>query len=133
MHNQEAKGGFNQPPTIGDTEAPFIRTASGRLRHQVHLGVYGHVLEQIAVRYAEEVDDEGFFLVGFEDNVSVPAGEGDVTVRVRDVLDRSGIAYLDPVDFTTTRYRFDPFWVHAYLVEKWNQRIDAGYAYSRCD
>ena len=88
-----------------------------------HLGDYGLILEKIAVRYAGRVDEDGFFIVGFADNVRVTRADGTpIEVRVRDVLDRSGIAFLDPVEFTTTRYRFDPLWVHAHLIERANLR-----------
>lgn len=86
---------------------------------------YRRLLEDIAVLYAseEKIDEQGFFTVDFNDAVPViddgsPVGE----VRVQDVLDHSGIATLDPASFSTARYRFDPVWIHAHLVELHNQR-----------
>ena len=96
---------------------------------------YGYILEEIAARYLDQVDEEGYFVVHFQDTVQVldddekPIGE----VRVRDVLDRSGIAFLAPGDFMTTRYRFDPFWIHAHLVEQRNQRLHPQYEYRGCE
>ena len=52
---------------------------------------------------------------------------------MRDVLDRSGLAFLHPVSFMTARYRFEPFWVHAHLVERRNQRLYPGYEYRTCE
>jgi hypothetical protein len=48
------------------------------------------------------------------------------------VLDRSGIAVLDPADTILTRYRFDPFWIHIHLVERWNVRHVPGHRYRTC-
>jgi hypothetical protein len=88
---------------------------------------YRRILEDIAVLYAseEKVDDQGFFTVGLNDTVAVMEGEQSVgEVRVRDVLDHSGIAILEPASLSTARYRFEPAWVHSYLVELHNQRLN---------
>jgi serine/threonine protein kinase len=87
---------------------------------------YRRILEDIAVLYAseEKVDDQGFFTVGLNDTVPVMEEEqifGEVNVH--DVLDHSGIAILEPASFSTARYRFEPVWVHSYLVELHNQRV----------
>ncbi len=96
---------------------------------------YRRLLEEIAVLYAGEgkVDAEGFFTVGFNDTVPVeedgrPVGE----VFVRDVLDHSGIAILEPASFSTARYRFEPVWIHSHLVELRNQRSIDNYEYLSC-
>jgi hypothetical protein len=96
---------------------------------------YRRLLEEIAVRYADEgrVDDEGFFTVGFNDTVPVeedgrPVGE----VFVRDVIDHSGIAILEPASFSTARYRFQPVWVHSHLVELHNQSLNPDHEYRSC-
>ena len=39
-------------------------------------------------------------------------------VRVETILERSGIVFLDPADLSTPQYRFEPFWIHRYLVER---------------
>jgi hypothetical protein len=54
-------------------------------------------------------------------------------VLVRDVLDHSGIAYLEPASFSTPRYSFYPFWVHSHLVDLNNQRLDEDHAYRACN
>jgi hypothetical protein len=103
-------------------------------RPRRHVSAYGRMLEEIAARYLDQVDDEGFFVVPFEDTVKVVDDSGEVIeVRVRDVLDRSGLAFLHPVSFMTARYRFEPFWVHAHLVERKNQRLVPGYEYRTCE
>jgi hypothetical protein len=95
---------------------------------------YRRVLEEIAVRYVE-VDDAGDFVVRSEDTVEVTDDEGAVLgeVRVRNVLDRGGVAFLTSGVESTTRYRFEPFWLHAHLIERYNQRLDPDYAYRPCE
>jgi len=96
-------------------------------------GPYRRALEEIAVRYVD-VDDDGTFIVRSDDSVEVSGPEGDLgSVRVRDVLDRSGVATLQSVNSVTTRYRFDPFWLHAHLVERRNLRLVADHEYQTCE
>jgi len=95
---------------------------------------YREVLERIAVRYVD-VDDEGRFTVRSEDTVDVTDANGEVVgeVRVRDVLNRGGVAFLISPVSATTRYRFEPFWLHAHLIERHNQRLDPDWAYHTCE
>jgi hypothetical protein len=98
---------------------------------------YLRLLEEIAVRYSseEEVDEIGFFSVGVNDTVEVKDDNGQVVgeVLARDVLDHSGIAFLEPASFSTPRYSFYPFWVHSHLVELNNQRLDEDHMYRTCN
>lgn len=96
---------------------------------------YRRLLEEIAILYAsmEKVDDEGFFTVGFNDTVPVeedgrPVGE----VYVREVLDHSGIAILEPASATAERYRFEPVWIHSHLVEQRFESSIARYVFRSC-
>jgi hypothetical protein len=91
---------------------------------------YQRILELIAVRYGstDQVDDLGFFTVGFNDTVKVRNGvwsSGEVLVR--QVLDHSGIAIIEPASFSLLRYRFDPVWIHPFLVELRKQRVNPLY------
>ena len=45
-------------------------------------------------------------------------------VRVHDVLDRTGVALLTSACASGTRYRFDPFWIHTHLVERYKPTND---------
>ena len=54
-------------------------------------------------------------------------------VSVRDVLNRGGVALLTSATASSTRYRFDPFWLHGHLVERRNQRTVTGYIYRSCE
>jgi hypothetical protein len=86
---------------------------------------YKRILEDVAALYSadEEVDGQGFFTVDLDDTVQVMSnGESTGEVFVRDVLDHSGIAILEPASLSTARYRFEPVWVHSHLLEQLNQR-----------
>ncbi len=95
---------------------------------------YRRVLEDIAARYAE-TDERGVFSVRSEDTVDVLDDDGEMLgeVRVRNVLNRGGIAFLTSATTATTRYRFEPFWLHAHLLERRNQRLDDSYEYQGCE
>jgi hypothetical protein len=96
-------------------------------------GPYLRLLEDIAVRYID-VGDDGVFGVLAEDKMQVSDDAGNVLgeVRVRDVLDHGGVAFLTSAYASGTRYHFDPFWVHAHLVERYNLRTVPGYVYRTC-
>lgn len=98
-------------------------------------GVYLRALEDIAARYAVAVDEGGIFTVRAEDTIAIADDEGAPlgTVRVRDVLNRGGVAFLTSATARTTRYRFDPFWLHAHLVERRNQRLGQEHEYRTCN
>jgi hypothetical protein len=95
---------------------------------------YLRLLEDIAVQHAD-VDGSGEFSVLSEDTVDVvdESGSSRGKVRVRDVLNRSGLALLTSASATASRYRFYPFWVHGHLIQRYNQRVMAGYTYRPCD
>jgi hypothetical protein len=96
-------------------------------------GAYLRLLEDIAVRYAD-VSDDGQFSVRSEDTVEVWDDDGNSLgkVRVRDVLNRAGVA-LRSLTNATARYQFDPFWVHGHLIERYNLRSDPSYTYRTCE
>jgi hypothetical protein len=104
-------------------------------RGDAHPMSYQYLLEDIAARYLDQVDDDGYFVVDVQDRIEVydEAGRQVIgEVYVRDVLDRSGLATFERPESILTRYRFDPFWVHAHLVEQRNQRLYPGHAYRTC-
>lgn len=97
-------------------------------------GPYLRALEDIAVRYPN-VSEQGVFIVRSEDTIVLKAddGTGLGEVRVRDVIDRSGIAVNTTANAATSRYRFEPFWIHGHLIERHNQREIDGYGYRNCE
>jgi hypothetical protein len=98
---------------------------------------YLRILEEIATKYnsEEQMDENGFFSVGASETVPVSdvSGQQVGEVLVRDVLDHSGISYLEPASFSSPRYSFYPFWIHSHLVELSNQRLDENHAYRACN
>lgn len=95
---------------------------------------YIELFERIAARHTN-VNSRGEFTVSpteslpFTDRRGEPLGE----MLVTSVLERSGLAYLASPTSTTKRFRFSPFWVHGYLVERFNQRNTPKYEYVGCD
>ena len=96
--------------------------------------VYRRALEDIAARYVD-VDSQGRFSVSPDDTVECFGEDGTSLgrLRVRDVLNRSGMAFLSDPRRTSTRYRFDPFWLHGHLIERRNERLNTGYQYQSCE
>ena len=94
---------------------------------------YMLILENIAaflIEQGKKIDDNGFFEVLATDFIKFSDVEGKVyTVRIRDVLNRSGVALLQPSELRRTQYRFEPFWLHAHLIERRNQRIYPDHQY----
>jgi AAA domain len=88
------------------------RPTQGSIQYEVFL-------QDIARRYASEVEPvTGYFVVTFDDFIPFKDEAGrSAAVKVSDVLDRSGLARLDSVDFSQLKYRFEPFWLHRYLAE----------------
>jgi hypothetical protein len=99
-----------------------------------HDVAYGRLLEDIAARYADVADD-GTFSVASSDAIELFDDDGSEIgdVRVRNVLNRAGVAYLTSASSSTARYRFDPFWIHAHLIERRNLRIESQREYHTCE
>jgi hypothetical protein len=111
------------------------RNCQTHRRGETYPESYEYLLQDIAARYLDQVDDDGFFVVDVQDRIEVYDSSGTQVigeVTVRDALDRSGIATLERPESILTRYRFDPFWIHAHLVEERNQRLYPGYEYRTC-
>jgi hypothetical protein len=63
---------------------------------------YVQTFEKIAASYSTpaKLDKSGYFFVNFEDTVTVKDNTGmEMTFKTRDVLDRSGLVYLNPADY----------------------------------
>lgn len=88
---------------------------------------YMELLENAAafpLAHNRKLNDQGFFEVRQEDSLTFTDTEGHCrSVRLRDLLSRSGIALLDPSQAQKTLYRFEPFWIHGYLLERFNSHI----------
>jgi hypothetical protein len=97
-------------------------------------GPYLRLLEEIAVRY-RDVNEQGEFSVRSEDTLEAFDIDGSSLgyVRVQDVLNRAGVALPVSATGLALRYRFDPFWLHAHLIERYNQRTNPAYSYQTCE
>ncbi len=95
---------------------------------------YMRLLEEIAVANVG-VSADGDFRVDPQQSVDVVDDDGDVvgSVRVRDVLNRGGVAISTSPGANAARFRFEPFWLHAHLIELFNQRQSKTHQYRGCD
>lgn len=92
----------------------------GRPSSNTEIGkAYRLALAKIAADFASKQQSDGSFIVNSTDMVSVEVGDRDVSLRVVDVLDRSGLVALDPLHVSERRYRFEPRWVGRHLVERY--------------
>jgi hypothetical protein len=104
------------------------RNRASHNRPTVQIEDYTRLLEEIAYRYRDKVDKEGYFFVTPGDLVHIDVEvEGKRETRtssylVEAVLNRSGVAYLNPVNLYVPRYRFYPSWVHEYLYSRYMKR-----------
>jgi hypothetical protein len=99
--------------------------------HDEHLEPYLELLEAVAVKYIQEdrVDRYGYFEVFDDDLVILPNEDKSTSVRVSQLLNRSGLVTLDPAIPVAQRYRFEPLWIHRLLLQRHydrkNQRAQA--------
>ena len=93
--------------------------------HPEHVDLYLKLLEQVAIKYLVEgrVDEEGCFAVKDDDQMVVMHNGREMSFPVTRILDRSGMKHLDPRPRGTLNYRFEPIWLHRYLVERYNERM----------
>lgn len=112
-------------------DAMLNRNKKSHFRPGSEAPVYLKMLEEAAAKYARVMPGtKGQFLVSAFDTVPVSISmtgvqqNGDVLVE--DLLSRSGLVFLDPADTLNLRYRFDPLWLHRYLVELFNRNVSKG-------
>lgn len=92
-----------------------------------HLDLYMRLLEGIAVRYAGkgQIDSRGFFTTQDEHVIEVDYHGRKLAFPIYRVLNRSGLKYVDPRTPGSRRYRFEPIWLHRFLVDVHNERIQS--------
>ncbi|MFC1764760.1 hypothetical protein ACFL6U_22155 [Planctomycetota bacterium] len=114
----------------------LARNATSHNRPGADDNIYTSLLEKAAVfplLNHRTLSPRGAFEVLATDTLDYHDPQGiKRTVRLQDVLSRAGVALLDPSDPPHTRYRFEPLWVHAHLIEKWNQRHHPNHRYRWC-
>ena len=93
------------------------------LEAPTRLDLYMTLLQRLAVMYADDVDDSGFFTVRDEDRVEVRYSGRQLAFPVKPVLNRSGLTLSDPRKEGEEEYRFEPFWLHRMLVKEHQERL----------
>lgn len=91
-----------------------------------YLDVYLDLLENVAVIYSPAVQADGSFSVGENDQVKVSFISGSIAVSVKDLLNRSGLVTADPFGEERGRVRFEPLWLHRFLISKHDRRLADG-------
>jgi hypothetical protein len=103
-------------------EQLMARNEKSHGRPGVDNPVYMSLLQQAAAlpwTHHRALDSQGFFSVAEEDALTFQDDAGRFHhVYVRHVLNRSGLVTLDVTDTRMARYRFEPFWVQAFLVQQ---------------
>lgn len=84
--------------------------------------LYFSILQQIAKKYYSQIDENGYFEVKANETINLTYtlnGESTkMSFDVQEVLDRSGIIFMNPVSFISPYYKFDPIWIHDYLAKE---------------
>ena len=86
------------------------------------LDIYLKLLEKVAVMYAPSVRADGSFAVAQHDQVRASFKGGDITVSVKDLLNRSGLVTAAPFGKSQGRVCFEPLWLQRVLIEKHARR-----------
>lgn len=88
------------------------------------LDVYVRLLEAVAAKYVAEdrVDRLGYFDVLKNDHVVVESDGQSISVPVITLMNHSGLVATDPLLPTAPRYRFEPLWIHRFLLERRTER-----------
>ena len=82
-------------------------------------GVYLQLLTSIAERMTQphRLNDQGYFAPHAGETINVVHEGREYTFPVQQVLDRSGLIYVDALQTDRPTYRFEPLWVHRALLE----------------
>ncbi|WP_271765922.1 hypothetical protein [Aquimarina algiphila] len=83
--------------------------------------IYMTFLEEIVLNKIDidEIEEKnGWFKVDNNETVSINLGGIVYTTTVKSLLNRSGLITIDPIDDKYSKYRFEPFWIHEYILIK---------------
>ncbi|OJJ18710.1 hypothetical protein BKI52_24205 [marine bacterium AO1-C] len=87
---------------------------------------YYAMLAKVAAHYtkSEELNKKtGWFSVASSEELTVKMAHKTLRFNVSEVLDRSGLITIKPVNINTISYKFDVFWMHRYFVEYYNANL----------
>ena len=103
-------------------EQLLARNQKSHGRPGVDSTLYRSLLKQAAAlprTHNRALDKQGFFTVFETDVLSFTDEQGQVRqVYARDVLNRSGLVTVDVRETRMARYRFEPFWLQAFLANQ---------------
>ena len=88
-----------------------------------YLDVYLNLLETVAVKYSGSVQADGSFAIANAENVEVEFNGSGLTVSVTSLLNRSGLVTAEPFGEATGRVRFEPLWLHRFLISRHARRL----------
>jgi hypothetical protein len=84
--------------------------------------LYVRALQQVAIKYINKIDDQGNFEVSKTDTVRFRMDEKYWAFNVLELISNSGLIRIDLSNTEQNRMRFQPIWLHRYLVEnEWSE------------
>ncbi len=94
---------------------------------------YKMFFEQIALDYKDKIDENGFFEVANSDQTTISWSGTTYTTYTSNVLERSSLVLIVPIDGYRAKYRFEHIWLHKYLVERLYKRVIKKYIPKECN
>ena len=88
-----------------------------------YLDVYLNLLETVAVKYSDSVQADGSFAVANGENVQVEFNGSGLAVSVKSLLNHSGLVTAEPFGEGKGRVRFEPLWLHRFLISRHARRM----------
>lgn len=94
---------------------------------------YKMFFEQIALDYKDKIDENGFFEIASSDQTTISWAGTTYTTYTSNVLERSSLVLIVPIDAYRAKYRFEHIWLHKYLVERLYKRVIKKYIPKECN
>ena len=115
---------------IGRNNSSHNRPAMTGEKGELQLRLF----QNIATKFINKIDKNGYFEVDISDIVNVVTNNIDkqidvlnisptcdvqtIAFNIQQTLEYSGIVEIEPVSEKAKKYKFSPFWIHRFLVEK---------------
>ena len=94
---------------------------------------YKMFFEQIALDYKNKIDENGFFEVNNGDQTTIIWSGTAYTAYTSNILERSSLVLIIPVNNYRAKYRFEHIWLHKYLIERLYKRVIKKYKPKECN
>jgi hypothetical protein len=81
--------------------------------------IYINLMQELVlnkIKMSEIKDKKGWFLVKNNDKIEIKIDDVSYSTTVKALLNRSGLVLAEPIDSKISKYRFEPFWLHEYLI-----------------